>query len=168
MTAKPTPPPETSLLRLAREAAGLSPESAAARMSVKFSGSRWRQIEAGYRKDSSTQVVAPAPTLAQMAHTVGISSSRLANAGREDAAAILREIERSGEPAAPAGPQATLSELEEWQQQIILNALDNRPRSKREKALLLRTLAEQIERQASADNEQEDPNPGPDLAAGDP
>lgn len=157
--AKPAPPAEASLIRLAREAASLSPESAAALMSARISGSRWRQIEAGYRHDSSKAVVAPAPTLAQMARAVGVSAERLASAGREDAAEILREIERVEEHAEPDQPAATLMELPEWQQQVILNALDERPRSKREKALLLRTLAEQIERQANHEQEPELPEP---------
>ncbi|WP_327377944.1 helix-turn-helix domain-containing protein [Streptomyces sp. NBC_01216] len=154
MPAKPTPPPEATLLRLAREAANLSPESAAARMAGRFSGSRWRQIEAGYRRDSENPVIAPAPTLAQMASTLGVKADRLEAAGRADAAEILREIESAGSPApAPTATQAALAELEEWQQQIILKALDNRPRSKREKALLLRTLAEHIEQQDESGQE---------------
>ncbi|MFJ2477049.1 helix-turn-helix domain-containing protein [Streptomyces sp. NPDC087659] len=165
--AQPSTPPEASLVRLAREAAGLSPEKAAARMSVPISGSRWRQIEAGWRKDSGTTVTAPATTLAQMAAAIGLTPDRLATAGRDDAAEILREIERTSAPAEPSPQQATLTGLAEWQQKVILNALDDRPRSKREKALLLRTLAEQIEEQAGSDNEQPDRGTGLDAAAGD-
>ncbi|NML55302.1 helix-turn-helix domain-containing protein [Streptomyces sp. R302] len=152
MTATPNPPPEATLLRLAREAAGLSPESAAARMTVRFSGSRWRQIEAAYRKDTASEVVAKAPTLAQMAHALGITPDRLEAAGRSDAADILREIETTAAPQ-PAPPStATFAGLEDWQQKAILNVLDAQPRSTREKALLLHTLAEQIERQAKNEN----------------
>lgn len=155
------PPPEATLIRLVREAAGLSPESAAARMEIKFSGSRWRQIERGWRKDTDTPVIAPDVTLAHMAFTVGIKSDRLAETGRGDAVEILRELERSKapapEPAAEAGP---LAELEEWQQKVILNALDERPRSAREKALLLRTLAAKIEAQA-ADEPPAEPSAAP-------
>ncbi|MFJ6730072.1 hypothetical protein ACIQPQ_34750 [Streptomyces sp. NPDC091281] len=113
-------------------------------MEIRFSGSRWRQIEKGYRGDSGTEVVAPDPTLAHMAWTLGITSDRLAETGREKAVAILRELERA-RAASPPPEAAPLTDLDEWQQQIILNALDNEPRSAKEKALLLRTLAAKIE-----------------------
>ncbi|MFF9238452.1 hypothetical protein ACF1AY_16170 [Streptomyces sp. NPDC014776] len=142
------PPPEATLIRLVREAAGLSPETAAARMEIKFSGSRWRQIERGWRKDSNTPVIAPDITLAHMAFTLGITSDRLAETGRGEAVEILREMERSKAPTPEPPPEAgAFAELEEWQQKVILNALDERPRSAREKALLLRTLAAKIEAQ---------------------
>jgi hypothetical protein len=129
-----------------REASGLSAESAAARMEIKFSGSRWRQIERGWRRDFDAKVIAPDATLAHMAHALGIDADRLATTGRESAVTLLRELERESAPAqAPAREQAPLAELEPWQQQIILNALDERPRSAKEKALLLRTLASKIE-----------------------
>ncbi|WP_435600813.1 hypothetical protein [Streptomyces sp. C10-9-1] len=149
-TGTPTPPPEASLIRLAREATGLSPESAAAQAEIKLSGSRWRQIEAGYRKDSDKPVVARAHTLAHMAHAVGITPDRLEAAGRPDAAEVLQEIAR---PSTPAAMISALAGLEPWQRDVILRSLDARPRSRREKALLLRTLAEEIERQADADRD---------------
>jgi hypothetical protein len=125
-------------------------------MEIKFSGSRWRQIEKGYRRDSDRPVIAPAATLAHMAWVLGtITSSRLAEAGRADAAEILAELERSKTPtAAPAAEAAPLAQLEEWQQKVILNALDERPRSAREKALLLRSLAAQIEAEASSEGDE--------------
>jgi transcriptional regulator with XRE-family HTH domain len=154
MTTPTTPPPpEASLIRLAREAAGLSPEKAAARMEIRFSGSRWRQIEAGRRADSDQPVIAKSPTLAHMAHSVGVTSDRLAAAGREDAAEILREIESAGAEPEPAYMPGPLAGLEDWQRRAILNILDERPRSKREKALVLRTLVQELEHQAT----QEDP-----------
>ncbi|MFF0139755.1 helix-turn-helix domain-containing protein [Streptomyces sp. NPDC005227] len=153
------PPPEATLIRLAREASGLSPEAAAARMEIKFSGSRWRQIEKGYRRDSDSQVIAPHATLAHMAWILGINSERLAETGRDDAVAILQELERTKAPApAPAPEAAPLADLEEWQQKVILNALDEKPRSAREKALLLRTLAAQIEAEAT-EQPPDKPNP---------
>ncbi|MFD7793553.1 hypothetical protein [Streptomyces sp. NPDC059759] len=158
--ATPPPPAEATLIRLVREAAGLSPETAAARMETRFSGSRWRQIERGWRKDSDTPVIAPDVTLAQMCFTLGISADRLAETGRESAVDILREIERSKAPTPVPTPEASepLAELEEWQQKVILNALDERPRSAREKALLLRTLAQQIEAQADGAGSPDDPS----------
>ncbi|MFF3884121.1 hypothetical protein [Streptomyces sp. NPDC001914] len=154
------PPPEATLIRLVREASGLSPETAAARMETRFSGSRWRQIERGWRGDSGTPVIAPDVTLAQMAFTLGISADRLADTGRDKAVEILREMEQSKVPP-PAPIQETaepLAQLEEWQQKVILNALDERPRSAREKALLLRTLAEQIEAQDDGNGSTDDPS----------
>lgn len=142
--ATPPPPAEATLIRLAREASGLSPEAAAARAEIKLSGSRWRQIEKGYRSDMGSQVVGPHATIAHMAWVVGVTADRLAETGRTKAAEILREMERS--KTAPPAPEADpLVELEEWQQKVILAALDERPRSAREKALLLRRLAEEIE-----------------------
>lgn len=98
----PTPPAEAGLIRLAREAKGLSPETAAARAQVQLGGSRWRQIEAGFRRDSDKRVEAPARTLAHMAHVVGVSPERLDDAGRGDAATILREIEAQEAAVRPA------------------------------------------------------------------
>lgn len=152
------PPPEATLIRLAREASGLSPETAAARMEIKFSGSRWRQIEKGYRRDSDSPVTAPHPTLAHMAWVLGISSTRLKETGRIEAAEILAEMERSKAPTVtPAAESAPLAQLEEWQQKVILNALDERPRSAQEKALLLRTLASQIEAEAAKEGPMQAP-----------
>jgi hypothetical protein len=154
------PPPEATLIRLVREASGLSPETAAARMETRFSGSRWRQIERGWRGDSGTPVIAPDVTLAQMCFTLGITADRLAETGREKAVGILREMEQSKAPAPAATPESTepLAQLEEWQQKVILNALDEKPRSAKEKALLLRTLAEQIEAQNPDDGSSDDPS----------
>ncbi|MHC3474625.1 hypothetical protein ACYF6T_38850 [Streptomyces sp. 7R007] len=129
-------------------------------MEIKFSGSRWRQIEKGYRKDSNSQVIAPHITLAHMAWVVGVGSERLAAAGREDAAEVLREMERAKAPAPTPAPEAApLAELEEWQQKVILNALDEKPRSAAEKALLLRTLAAKIEAQDGREEPAEDSTP---------
>lgn len=157
--ATPPPPPEATLIRLVREAAGLSPETAAARMETKFSGSRWRQIERGWRGDSGP-VVAPDITLAQMAFTLGISADRLAETGRDKAVGILREMEQARTPAPAAAPEVKepLAQLPEWQQQVILNALDEKPRSARDKAALLRMLAEQIEAQSDESSPTDDPS----------
>lgn len=150
--ATPPPPAEATLIRLVREAAGLSPEAAAARVDGKLSGSRWRQIERGWRKDVDKPVVTPPVTLAQMCFSLGITADRLAETGREDAVEILREMERTAQaPEVPAPDLSPLGELGEYQQALILKVLDERPRSKREKALLLRTLAAALESESDDD-----------------
>ncbi|SHI65113.1 hypothetical protein [Streptomyces sp. 3214.6] len=145
--ATPPPPAEATLIRLVREASGLSPESAAKKVTIRLGSSRWRQIERGFRMDTKSKVIAPPTTLAHMAWALGIPSDRLAETGRLDAVAILQELERTtaSGTAAPTTEAAPLAELEGWQQQVILNALDEKPRSPQEKALLLRTLATKIE-----------------------
>lgn len=91
------PPPEGTLIRLARQARGLSPEEAAELTPIRLRGGRWRQIEKGYeRKEPLKLVRAPDLTLAHMAHTVGVSPDRLSEAGRSEAAEILSEILRAG------------------------------------------------------------------------
>ncbi|MFK0172677.1 hypothetical protein ACIQU5_28160 [Streptomyces sp. NPDC090306] len=151
--ATPPPPDEAVLIRLAREAAGLSPERAAALTDGKVGGARWRQIERGHRGDIDKPVIGPDATVAQMARAVGITPERLAEAGRERAAEILAEIQRS-EPAAEASGPASdaVSQLPAWQQEVILRVLDERPRSRREKALLLRTLAAKLETETETDD----------------
>ncbi|WP_158692788.1 helix-turn-helix domain-containing protein [Streptomyces roseochromogenus] len=99
------PPPEATLIRIAREARGWSPEHAAARMTTKYSGSSWRQMEAGYRGRDRKPVKVKAPVLAAMAFTVGVTPDRLEEVGRKDAAAILREVERQEAQVSAQGEQ---------------------------------------------------------------
>ena len=74
----------------------MSPEVAADLTPIQIKGGRWRQIESGYdRKSPPKRSFAPALTLAHMAHTVGVTPDRLKEAGRTDAADILREILRA-------------------------------------------------------------------------
>lgn len=79
------------LVQLARKARRLSPERAAKLMPFEFSGSSWRQYEAGRR--GSKPVRARPEVLAAMASTVGVTADRLEQSSPE-AAAILREMER--------------------------------------------------------------------------
>lgn len=106
----PPPPPEAEFIRLARLARGLSPEQAAPRTGIKLSGSRWRHIEQGY-STKDKPVRAPAKTLAHMARTVGVTPERLVEAGREDAAEILWEIQR--QESEHSKPFADLSDPDE-------------------------------------------------------
>jgi transcriptional regulator with XRE-family HTH domain len=93
---RPPARPEGALLRLARQAAGLSiPEA------VRLSGvskARWSQVESGHETRAGVirPVQAKADTLARMARAVGVTPERLESEGqRADAAEILREILRA-------------------------------------------------------------------------
>ncbi|MFM9594512.1 helix-turn-helix domain-containing protein [Streptomyces scabiei] len=92
--AVPEPPPEAVLIRRARQARGLTRAEAAERSSV-VKASRWGQIENGYLMKAGVPVGTKAGDmqLAHMARTVGLSPERLEEAGRTDAAEILREIQ---------------------------------------------------------------------------
>ncbi|MFJ5532374.1 hypothetical protein [Streptomyces sp. NPDC093261] len=105
----PTPPPEAVLVRRARLARGLSTAQAASQATTRLGASRWGQIERGY-KNPGEPLRAPADTLAHMAHIVGLTPDRLEEAGRDDAADILREILRQ-QPAPP--PYANLTDPHE-------------------------------------------------------
>ena len=98
MTAPPhkahEAPAEASLIRIARQARGLSPEAAAQLVPIRLGGSRWREIEKGYKGANRQSVTAPHLTLAHMARVVGVSPERLDEVGRHTAAEILREILR--------------------------------------------------------------------------
>lgn len=98
---RPPAPPEAVLIRLAREAAGITVAEAAKTAGV--SVARWSQIEAGseMRHGQVSPVTGKAGTIARMAHAVPrISPERLAAEGRRpDAAEILREIVGDAGPA---------------------------------------------------------------------
>ncbi|MFE7272993.1 hypothetical protein [Streptomyces sp. NPDC057623] len=140
----PEPPPEADLIRLARQARGLSPEEAAERTPVRIKGFRWRQIEKGFKGKvgESDPVKALPKTLAHMAHTVGVTPSRLVEAGREDAAQILREIQiqNAGQTASLPDP---LDALDSERQRIIVDMLGQLPA--RDRGPALRRLAERVE-----------------------
>lgn len=139
----PTPPPEADLIRLARQARGLSPEEAADRTPVRIKGFRWRQIETGYKGRVGASDIAKAPdkTLAHMAYTVGVSSGRLAEY-RPEAARILREIEIQRVERSDALPDP-LDKLTQERQRIIFDLVAELPAADRAPAL--RRLAERVE-----------------------
>jgi hypothetical protein len=100
---KPSQPREGALLARAR--ARLTPKMSirAAASLAGISEGRWRQIESGYTTISAgvyPRVEAPAPTLAKMARAVEVSPAELRNAGRADAAGVLKALLQQ-EPAAP-------------------------------------------------------------------
>ncbi len=90
---KPAPPPEAPLIRLVRLAARLT--SAQAAEAAGISKARWSQVENGYeRRDGQWYpVMASDGLLARMAAAIGLDADRLASAGRQDAAAIVREMQ---------------------------------------------------------------------------
>jgi hypothetical protein len=139
----PKPPPEADLIRLARQARGLSPEEAADQTPVRIGGFRWRQIENGYKgkPGASDEVKGPDKTIAHMAHTVGVTSARLAEY-RPKAAAILREIEIQHMERSDSLPDP-LSKLTADRQRIILDMIGELPAADRAPAL--RRLAERVE-----------------------
>jgi hypothetical protein len=98
---KPQAPPEALLIRRARLAGQVKAPVAA--RSAGISVARWSQIENGYerREGEYKPVRASDGLLAHMAHAVGLTPERLTEAGRQDAAEILREIERREEPDLP-------------------------------------------------------------------
>ncbi|WP_405995002.1 hypothetical protein [Streptomyces sp. NBC_00986] len=118
------PTPEGALIRLARQARGMSPEVAADLTPVQIKGGRWRQIESGFdRKNPPKRSFAPALTLAHMAHTVGTTPERLAEAGRDDAAAILREILR-GEGEEPANPETLTTREQQMLAEMVASTAE--------------------------------------------
>ena len=140
----PKPPPEADLIRLARQARGLSPEEAADRTPIRIKGFRWRQIENGYKgkPGTSDEVKGPDKTIAHMAHTVGVTSARLAEF-RPKAAAILREIEIQQVERSDALPDP-LARLTSERQRIIMDMIAELPAADRAPAL--RRLAERRQR----------------------
>lgn len=101
------PPAYGTLIRRAREVKGWSPETAAKNMPYSFSGSSWRNIEAGYRGSGAKRMRVPGrpSTVAAMSHTVGITADRLAEHHRE-ASEVLREMERQEAEKTAAMPDA--------------------------------------------------------------
>ena len=86
-----TRPPEAVLIRRARLASKLSPEDAAPQTGV-IKARRWRQIEDGAAGGRPTR--GEDDVIAHMAAVVGVTPDQLTEAGRSEAAEILREIER--------------------------------------------------------------------------
>lgn len=99
------PPPEATLIRVARDATRMTLAAAALRASM--SPQRWSQIENGYQRRAGgcKAVVGPPAAIAHMAYAVGVTPERLEEVRRPDAAEILREIlRREIPPAAPVPP----------------------------------------------------------------
>ena len=96
-------PPEAALIRLAREAMGLTATAAAQAArdaGHKVGDTYWRDVERGQggRRGERVTVRASDRTLAGMARTVRVTPEQLREAGRGDSAVILQEMLRREEP----------------------------------------------------------------------
>ncbi|CAL9608564.1 hypothetical protein SUDANB1_05577 [Streptomyces sp. enrichment culture] len=93
---RPEPPPEAVLIKRALKHQRMSGRSAA--QATGISDARWRQIVTGFQTVAGVQhaVKAPPDTLARMALVVGVTPAQLREAGREDAAAELVELQEAG------------------------------------------------------------------------
>lgn len=104
MTTPPQPPPEARLITELREAKVplLSMREAARRAG--FSVATWTQNEQGYRKVARGLIIPIRATdekLARMALVVGATPGQLGEAGRDEAAVILKKLIDAGpDPAA--------------------------------------------------------------------
>lgn len=114
------PPPEARLIRVAREARGLT-AAAAADATEGISATYWRDVErgTGFRRGKRVPVRASDRLIAHMARTVGLSPDRLETEGdRPEAAGILREILRSENPGAGAPSPADEPAWIAWTQSL--------------------------------------------------
>lgn len=96
MPESPAPPPEAVLIRRAREAAGLNASQAAAATGGVVTPQWWRTVERGSGTSRSQVILqrGSARTIAHMAAAIqGITPADLAACGREDAAAVLEDIQ---------------------------------------------------------------------------
>lgn len=106
MTEVPAQRPEGALIEQAREAMEPKMSGRAAAAAARMSEGRWRQIINGYMSAGQgqyIQVIAPPDTLARMAKVVGVTVDQLTDVGREDAAAELLKLNRSGSFPVGAG-----------------------------------------------------------------
>lgn len=138
-----SPPGYGTLIRLAREAKGWSPETAAANMPIRFSGSSWRQIEAGYRGRGINRKPVPGKpsTVAAMARTVGLTADRLQE-HHPEAAAVLREMELQEARQRPPMPEVLHSAPPHVRRMIEAALEDVDPR---DRADVLREMAADYE-----------------------
>lgn len=121
MTEPLAAPPEGVLIKQAQRTMRISQREAARRADL--SEARWRQLVSGYMLVQRTYVPVRSPdkTLARMARAVGVTADELTSAGRDGAAAALRDVEAEAEreaqnaasrSAVPEGPSRV---DERWQ-----------------------------------------------------
>ena len=107
MDMRPEQPPEGRLIADALTQTGMSIRKASRLAGISYG--RWRQITSGYQNvspGSYARVHAPARTLARMAAAVDVEPEQLDNAGRPDAAAILREMQSGASEPRTQSPAA--------------------------------------------------------------
>src|SRR3954452_16641396 len=126
MTERPEAPPEGALLKRALVAARISQREAARRSGI--SETRWRQLVSGYQVVSRAKVPVRSPdeTLARMARAVGVTAEQLEEAGRDTAAAVLRNAEaepaKDGADTAGAGAESRVEERWRLVQAVLRQA----------------------------------------------
>lgn len=105
----PDPPPWGLLIARARAARGLSPEQAVERLLIALTGSRWRQVEAGYVLRKRGEWIKTGwnddDTIAHMAWAVGVAPEQLTDIGRAEAGEIVREIRRQNPKSSELAPE---------------------------------------------------------------
>lgn len=95
----PTQPEEARIINHAQKTAVPAISMRKAAEMAGISDGRWRQIVKGYQGTGQGRipVVAPSETVARMALVVGVTDSQLEDAGRPDAAEVLRKLLASSE-----------------------------------------------------------------------
>jgi transcriptional regulator with XRE-family HTH domain len=135
MPEKPAQPAEGALIQRAMVRQRLSARQAAVKAGI--SEGRWRQIVSGYQSARGQQfpVTAPAATLAHMAAAVGLTPEDLTEAGRGDAADILRDLNQHG-PSQP-GPAAARASTSERDEALLKVLASDLPEDKKEQIIRL-------------------------------
>jgi transcriptional regulator with XRE-family HTH domain len=163
----PSPPPEANLIRLSRDALGLSVRAVAEKAGI---GKTWlSQIEKGWQRRPGggyDPVRASDPDLAHIAHVLEISPDRLRETGKDYAASILEEIIRREHhelPASEIPPQIydIAAEYEEYG--VTAEELWAEPRNRRiwqHKHTAPRTRIAMLRLAAARLADQHDANPG--------
>lgn len=97
----PQQPAEARLIDAAQKSAVPKLSMRKASQAAGISDGRWRQIIKGYQGTGTGRipVVAPGETLARMALVVGVTADQLSEAGRPDAANVLRQLLATSEQA---------------------------------------------------------------------
>jgi transcriptional regulator with XRE-family HTH domain len=122
MPEKPAQSAEGAALQRAMVRERLSARQAANQAGI--SEGRWRQIVAGYQSAGGQHipVTAPPATLARMAAAVGVTADDLTEAGRSDAAEILRDLtQRRPQPVNPGDDITAAAERDEAVRRVMLN-----------------------------------------------
>lgn len=132
---RPEPTPEGALIRRAMIRKGVNAPDVADQAGI--TAGRWRHIVNGAQPlggGKYNRVVAPAATLARMARAVDVTPEQLEQAGRRDAAEVLRDLLASQQPnSATAFTDPATGEVyeEQWERDIWdLTSLDMAERRK--------------------------------------